>query len=156
MKTMPSTKGLPEIISLGHLIISIPTDDEYVAEKCFKKISQRVESEFFNRNRRLQIFYDLDIGVEEILLGSKRYKSKPKLRLKSRYSKLQKAGALTSSLFLFIAGYPKVSDGAQRIYQDFINVVKYVVIDEQRKNPDMPPTIESCSPPEDDDYNNQT
>jgi len=155
METMTPTESLPEVIPLGHLTISIPTNDDHIAEECFRNISQRIKTEFFSRNRRLSFFYDLDIEVEEILPGSKRYKNKPKLRLKKRWSKLKKAGAFTSALLAGIAGYPAVSDGAQRIYHDFQAVVEHVIDDEQQKNPDMPPSIESCFPPEDGEHDHK-
>jgi len=149
MQQTINVSGLPEVILLGSLTLSIPTNDEVIADKYFNDLVDRIKYEFSAKRRRLAFFYELDIEIEEIAPGSRRYLTKPKLKLKSKWKRFQRASMLAGSFFAAIAAYPAVKDGATEIYNDFQAVVEHVIQDEQQRNPEISPTIESCTPNDD-------
>jgi len=149
MQQTAQLDGLPDLIHLGSMTICIPTNEEGVADQYFNQIVNRIKHDFYKKRPRLALLYDLDIELEAIYEGSRKYKTKQKLRLKKRWRTLKKAWVFSGALLAAVAGYPAVKDGAIEIYNDLQTVTEHVLQDEQQKNPSMPPTLEDCIPPDD-------
>ena len=137
---------MPKEIPLGTLRVTLHTDDAARADPYFNYLADRIEREFIKKQKVLGVFYTLQMELEGVAVGSRRYLAKPKLTLKQPWRMFRPVSIAIGSVLAAVGAYPTVKDGAAEIYNDFKTAVNYVVENERSQNPEMAPIAELCRP----------
>ena len=146
MVTAARKQQLPSEIPLGFFTITIPTDSRREADSYYDQFIDQVKKRFSSKNRRLSLFYTLEFEVESVTEGSKKYRTKAKLKRKKKSAGIHKALALAAALTGGVAAYPEIKDGATEIYQDVSTIFQQVADEENAKGSKLAPKVESCGP----------
>lgn len=149
-KAIKNDDVFPDEISLGYFEITIPTNSREHADQHYESFIKKVKNEFKLKHKNIAGLYALDFEIEDVTDGSKKYHTKPKLKLKKKWKTLKKLApkgwVLTLLLATGVVNYPDFKEGAIEIYDDLNAIVEMVADNERSDNTPLAPKIDSCRP----------